>query len=309
MLVLLAFSVATIIVYPMADGLKVHGAGSDEDDALILAGEAITHFKNPYTQLTYLSGTIHPGAGWALLAAPFSATGLYSLFFPFTLMLTFGTLRIEGIDWKNINLFMLFLASSLFVWELAAVGSDWLPFSMLTLTVLLRLLKPSLSTKELAGLTIVLGLLSTFRLVFVLLPVLVAFCVYVIHPSRARGIAFGSIAICVIIQIFFYNLNAGAYPPLLIQLQETNRTFSFGGLAIASAVCVAAVVLMWVKRKSWSPISLFTVGLGVPWTTVALAGLIEMGGFSRWGYSTFLALPLPFMLLVLTSSQPVHHTN
>jgi hypothetical protein len=306
MIVLLAFTVATIIVYPIADGLKVHGAGSDEDDALILAGQAITHFKNPYTQLTYLSGTIHPGAGWALLASPFSATGLYSLFFPFTLTIALSTLRIEGIDWKNINLFMLFLASSLFVWELAAVGSDWLPFSMLILTVLLRLLKPSLSTKELAGLTIVLGLLSTFRLVFVLLPVLVGFCVYVIHPSRVRGIAFGSIAICGIIQIFFYSLNAGAYPPLLIQLQETNRTFSSGGLAFASAVCVATVVLMWVKRKSWSPISLFTVGLGVPWTTVALTGLIEMGDFSRWGYSTFLALPLPFVLLLLTSSQPVH---
>jgi hypothetical protein len=309
MLVLLAFSVATIIVYPMADGLKVHGAGSDEDDALILAGKAITHFENPYTQLTYLSGSIHPGAGWALLAAPFSVTGLYSLFFSFTLMLALGTLRVEGLNWKSINLFMLFLASSLFVWELAVVGSDWLPFSMLILVLMLRLLRPSLNTKEFVGLTIVLGLLSTFRLVFILLPMLVGFCLYFVHPSRALGIALGSIAICVIIHVFFYVLNAGVYPPLLIQLQETKRTFAFGGLATAIAVCVAAGVVMWEKRRTWSPISLFTIGLGVPWTTVALTGLTESGEFSHWGYSTFLALPLPFVLLVLTSSQTARQSN
>ena len=90
MLMLAAFTVGTIAIYPYADGLKLRGAGSDQDDALILAGQALLTFQNPYRQETYLGNQIDPGAGWALLATPFGVPGLYSLFFPATLALAFG---------------------------------------------------------------------------------------------------------------------------------------------------------------------------------------------------------------------------
>lgn len=303
LVVLAAFTVWTVAIYPYADGLKLQGRGSDADDALILASQALLKFQSPYDQETYLGNLIAPGPGWALLAAPFSVSGLYSLFFPSTLALAFWCLRSCGTDWPTLNRFAVLLASSLLVWELAAVGSDYLPFVMLVLVATLLLKQPNLHRFGLIGIIFLTGLLATFRIVFIFLPLLVGFSLLALFPRRALAVALGGLTLALTVQVVFLLLNPSSYPPLSLLLQKANAIFSFEGLTMAIAVCVATAMVMLVNWRTWRPITHLAVGLAVPWALVAAADLVRVhGSLPDWGGASFLAIPLPFVVLALISS-------
>ena len=300
MLMLAAFTVGTIAIYPYADGLKLQGAGSDSDDALILAGQALLRFQNPYSLETYLGNPIAPGPGWALLAAPFGASGLYPLFFPATLALALWCLRSLGHDWLTLNQFTLLLASSLCIWELAFTGSDYLPFVLLTLVVTQLLQKSDLRTLEVAGLILLAGLLATFRIVFFYLPLLVGFALSNIRPRRAVAIAFGSLSLCLAFQVGFFLLNRTSYAPLELLQSKTEATFSPATLGIAMAICAVTGIAMLVNWRSWRPITHLSLGLAVPWAIIAAADLARVNSsLPDWGGASYLALPLPFVVLAL----------
>ena len=304
MLMLAAFTVGTIAIYPYADGLKLRGAGSDQDDALILAGQALLKFQNPYRQETYLGNQIDPGAGWALLATPFGVSGLYSLFFPATLALALWCLRSVGHDWLTLNRFTLLLASSLCVWELAFVGSDYLPFVMLTLAATQLLQQPALRTSGVIGLTLLVGLLSTCRIVFIFLPLLVGFSLFAVCRRRAVVVAFGSLALSIAFQVVFFLLNRTSYPPLELLREEIQATFSPARLTIAIVICAAAGIAMLVNWRTWRPITHLAMGLTVPWVLVAAADLASAhGSLPHWGGASFLAFPLPFVVLALITNK------
>jgi len=303
LLLLAAFAVGTIAIYPYANGLKLQRAGSDSDDALILAGKALLRFQNPYRQETYLGNPIAQGPGWALLAAPFGAAGLYSLFFPTTLALALWCLRSVGHDWLTLNRFTLLLASSLCVWELAFAGSDYLPFVMLTLAVTQLLQKPALPTFGVVGLVLLIGLLSTCRIVFIYLPLLVGFSLFAVLRRRAIAIAVGGLTLCLALQLVFFFVNRTFYPPLDLLQEKARTTFSPETLAIAIAICAITGIAMLVNWRTWRPITHLAVGLTAPWAVVAAADLARVhGSLPDWGGASFLAFPLPFVVLALITS-------
>ena len=224
-------------LYPYADALEMQGLGSDADDALILAGRALLKFQNPYVQHTYLGNPISPGPGWALLSAPFGASGLYALYFPTTLALALWSLRSLGHDWLTLNRFVILLASSLFVWELAIVGNDYLPFAMLTLTAAVLLQQPALNTVQLLCLIVLIGLLSTCRIVFVFLPILIGFSLFSSFPFRAIAVGLGGLSLSAAITSVFV-MRQPSYPPLDLLIEKAQATFSPEGLIVAVALCV-----------------------------------------------------------------------
>ncbi|WP_438015906.1 hypothetical protein WMF18_34345 [Sorangium sp. So ce315] len=71
-------ALVAVFIYPMADGLKRRGAGSDADAAMILAGQALAELRNPYASTTYLGNPFSPGPGWVALWTPLSALGAYA---------------------------------------------------------------------------------------------------------------------------------------------------------------------------------------------------------------------------------------
>jgi hypothetical protein len=300
MLMLAAFTVGMIAIYPYADGLRLQGAGSDSDDALILAGKALLRFQNPYSLETYLGNPIAPGPGWALLAAPFGASGLYPLLFPATLALVLWCLRSLGHDWLTLNQFILLLGSSLCIWELAFTGSDYLPFILLTLVVTQLLQKSDLRTLEVAGLVLLVGLLATFRIVFFYLPLLVGFSLCNVRPRRAAAIAFGSLFLCLAFQVGFFLLNRTSYSPLELFQGKTEATFSRETFGVAIAICAVTGIAMLINWRSWRPITHLSLGLAVPWAIVAAADLARVHmSLPDWGGASYLALPLPFIVLAL----------
>ena len=293
-----ALTVTAVAIYPYADALKLQGRGSDADDALIIAGQALWRFQNPYIQETYLGNPIAPGPGWAVLASPFSVTGLYVAFFPATLAVAIWCLRASRYAWLDINRFMLLLASSLCVWELTAVGNDYLPFALLTLCVLLGLQLESISCLYLMLLTTLVGALATFRLPFLLLPPLIAFSLVSSFPRRAMIVACWATAVSLLLHAAFLTINATDYPPLELLRAKTAYTFSPAGLALAAAVCTVTALIMIFNWRSWHPLTHVAVGLGVPWTIVAVADLVWVSGsVADWGGASFAAMWMPFLIL------------
>jgi hypothetical protein len=63
---------------------------------------------------------------------------------------------------------------------------------------------------------------------------------------------------------------------------------------------------MLINWRTWRPITLLAVGLAVPWAIVAVADLaFVQGRLSIWGGASFLALPVPFLLLALITKTTV----
>lgn len=305
-LLVTAFTLVTLFVYPYADALKEHGAGSDADDALILSAQALIRLENPYALSTYLGNPPAPGSGWAFLAIPFSFPGTYWLFFPSTLALALWRLRLSGFDWTTINRFTILMASSLCVWELAAIGSDYLPFVMLTLIAFELLQRPALKSRHVAGLAILVGALSTFRIVFAFLPLLMGFSLVASYPRRALGVAAGGFAVCAVWQLAFYLLNQDAYPPLQLLQEKTGVAFSPEKLILGAVAVVAAGVLMLIKWREWRPVSLLALGLLTPWAVVASADLARHGNLKDWAGASYLVFSLPFVLLSLLQKENLH---
>jgi hypothetical protein len=298
------FCTATLVLYPVADALKQTGRGSDQDDALILAGKALVRLSNPYIQHTYLNQPVHPGPGWAILTAPLTATGLYALLLPIALTLVLWALRSAGESWQTINRFVLLLVSSLIVWELAVTGSDYIPFALLTLATFLLLMRPALGKAKVVVLCILVGFLATFRLPFILLPGLYALILASRFPLRALAVGIGGTLICMALHLPFYLINLDYYPPLYLVIQKTHASFSSMGLVLASASCVGALWVIGSLQKTWGARAAYAFGLAVPWSIIAFADLIRVeGSLAQWGGASFMTLALPSVVLAVMSTE------
>jgi hypothetical protein len=167
-------AIVNAVGYPVADGLKRVGRGSDQDDALILTGERLLAGQRPYAAVTYLDHRPSPGPGWVLLALPFTVTGLYFLLTPAFVWIAAAAVRAaHGVGPANV--FLLLLASSPGFWETMIVGSDM--FAIGALFVVTAVLAHSCRSPRTAPWVAALaGLASTSRLPFAsIVPLLAAF--------------------------------------------------------------------------------------------------------------------------------------
>jgi hypothetical protein len=299
-----ALCTATLVLYPVADALNQTGRGSDQDDALILAGTALTRFSNPYIQHTYLNQPVHPGPGWAMLAAPLTATGLYAFLLPIALTLVLWVLRSAGESWQTINRFMLLLLSSLIVWELAITGSDYIPFALLMLATFLLLTRPVLGNAKVLVLCILVGFLATFRLPFLLLPSLYALILASRFPRRALAVGLGGTLICAALHLPFYLINLDYYPPLYVVIEKTHASFSPVGRVLAAGLCLSALCVIGSLQKTWGARAAHAFALAVPWSIVAFADLVRSeGSLAQWGGASFMTLALPSIVLAVISEE------
>ena len=125
--------------------------------------------------------------------------------------------------------------------------------------------KPVLSAVKLVDLIVLIGVLSTCRIVFVFLPLLIGF-----------------------------NLFASSYPPLSLLTEKAQASFFPEGLILA----ITAAIVMLIHWGTWGPITHLAMGFAVPWIIIAVADLLRVhGSLSDWDGASFLAFPLPFLVL------------
>lgn len=80
--IVIAWTVAVIAVAAIGYGYtnSTNGlAGSDRDEAIIIAAERMMRGEHPYAEPTYLGNPLSPGPGWVALHIPFVAAGVYWL--------------------------------------------------------------------------------------------------------------------------------------------------------------------------------------------------------------------------------------
>ena len=97
---------------------------------------------------------------------------------------------------------------------------------MLTLAATQFLQKSDLRTLEVVGLILLAGLLSTFRIVFFFLPLLVGFAFSNVRRRRAVALAFGSLSLSLVFQVVFFLLNRASYPPLELLQEKIEDIFA-----------------------------------------------------------------------------------
>jgi hypothetical protein len=76
---ILALTVIVLYGYPIADSLKLHGKGSDQDDCVILGVENLLKAQNPYSSRTYHNNPCSTGMGVLIAYIPFVYIGFYEL--------------------------------------------------------------------------------------------------------------------------------------------------------------------------------------------------------------------------------------
>ena len=288
-------------LYPVADGLKLQQRGSDEDDALIDATFDLLSGRNPYEQQTYFGNPKSPGPGWIILVLPFVVAKVYFLLTPLSALVNaLFVKKITG-SYRNANLFIFLLMTSLGFWETMIVGSDlWAIGFSLAITLMLLF---EYSSSRLSR--IVIGTLSAFvcssRIVFAyLIPVM---SIFLYKRDKKAGTEFlltGATTLLALHGIFFY-WDPELYSPLHL-LTKGNNLMAWHhkwGCVIVTAAGLLYVICSAVNQiESW--LKCLFITLFIPLAFTSWSDLVSRNySFSECLGSNYLIVTIPVLLTLV----------
>ena len=290
---ILLFTAAVAIVYPMADGLKEIGRGADDDNAMRILAENIAVLKNPYVVRTYFGNPLSPGPGWGALWIPINLLGGYHFINPIMLCAAALTLkRYSKNGRRSANIFLLLILSSLAVWEMSTTGSDLFALGLCFLCLPLWL-EQAEKRHWIILLALLLGMVSTARIVFAFIPFLVGFVLWKNSKQKGVLVALTSFSVCVVWHAVFYYWSGGEYPPYHV-LSKGERIMTPNMQILTICVCVASGLFMLRRYKNSSPIWLMWMGLMPPLMALSLADLANWHDWDLgfWGGSRYFLPPM-----------------
>jgi hypothetical protein len=201
------------------------GAGSDADDALVMAAIDTVAGVHPYTKLTYLGNQISPMPGSVIMAIPFAVTGTIYLLNILWLGLLFLLLRRYGGTLLGFSCIALMLAVSPTVLQNLATGSDYVA-NTIYIAIAIWLLIAGVANKHVPewhrfSAAIFLGIgLSSRSNFFVLMPLVFS----ALYQFGGFWAAFKYLAIaafaCLAITIPFWLWDTSNFTPLLVQASK-----------------------------------------------------------------------------------------
>ena len=295
---LLGLTAVIAVVYPLADGLRNVGEGSDHDDALVLAATRLAEGSWPYGVRTYLGMPITPGPGWLLLWLPLAAMHMVWLVGPLALAAWAWAMAKATGTWRASNVALVLLGTSAACWEHLVTGGDYLAIGALATTVVLMAHGRRLPWSLIAGLALVLGLVATSRVVFLYLPLAAAAALWPRDRRVASLVAGLGVAAALGLHAAFYLPNPEAYSPLWVLKK--------GGFLMAPWARVGCVLAclatgLWILRSIRAGTSglgpclgRFWPALAVPLAFVALGGLEYVDwGLASWKAARHLLVAAP----------------
>lgn len=288
--------VINYLVYPIADGLEAQMRGSDQDDALIQAGQRLVSGLNPYEASTYRGNPISPGPGWVILALPFCIPGIYFLMTPLFILGAAFLLRVLGGSFYRSNLFVFLLMSSLAFWEVMVVGSDMLAIGLLFLgCVVLVYFKWEQSIFWTVACVVLVSFAATARVIFVYLIPLIG--VFLWRRGYVTALKFAALSgfMCAAIHVLFYYWNPQSYTPLHL-LGKGEALLPTGLMIPAVLACAAAALYTTLKSRDrldrW--VFLLWLCLLIPLAVLSLGGLISRSyDFASWEEANYLMVVAP----------------
>jgi hypothetical protein len=299
---LVGLSLVCWLVYPIADGLKGSGRGSDADNALIDAATAMLASGAPYSVTTYLGNPLSPGPGWVMLTLPLSLGGGLPLLTPLSALMFGSAMRRQGATWGEVNLLLLALMSSLAWWEMAVVGLDLLSLGLL-LAAAVALLARTHAQGGWMVVALLVGLLATGRVVFAYWPALVGLAVASRHWRGGLQVGAVGILVAIGLHLLFWWPDPAGYAPLHV----FNKLKNFGDpLVFALLLLGACGMVGWLMLSQWrryDMVVLVALGVTTPLLVVALGEACAGVPWALWNGASYLMLAAPLWLLALARSQ------
>ena len=174
---------AVLVVYPYADGLKEVMRGSDQDDAVMICGQALLRGEFPYLERTYFGNPAGP-AQECCAFLPSILSGWYPLTTLIALMLATHFVKQTAGNQTAVD-FVAYLSAGLLFWDHLAVGSRLIVLGLLVLlTTQLSSTSESLRDAVLVGLLC--GILGATRTVFAFVPLMYGFILF--QRSKYHGL-------------------------------------------------------------------------------------------------------------------------
>lgn len=301
--VLLAFyAILSYVIYPIADARKNIGKGSTADDAIIEPAMTLLTNAKLYSPLLYDGVPISPGPGWIIQNAPFALLGVFWLMPIFYIALFMLVTRVNFNRYRETNIALILISSSIIFWELLLKGHDIISMGFLFAVFVVLLFRQS--TRKGAGypsllfLAVAIGVFSTSRVIFIFFPILLS--AFLWKFDRQKAVIFFAISLLIALSLhgYFY-LDSDFYQPLhLFRRGSRNVGFVISILGLMATGAAFIVVFSRLENTVGSWLVSAFVCLAIPLFFISAGELIYSGfDLSIWEGSNYLVPPLPLLLL------------
>lgn len=303
-ILILLFTITMWTIYPIADARKNIGAGSTADDAIIEASLTLLQDAKLYSATTYDGAPISPGPGWILLNSPFVLFDIYWLFPAFHILSAVIVTQFLSGTYRESNLALLILPTSLIFWELLVTGHDLIPlgFSFVTIIVLTYYLRNSSSVitiSLLVATAILTGIIATSRIVFIFIPPLLSLFIWKSSKKNAVFYLFTSMLVSAMLHLYFY-ITSDFYQPLhLLSRGQTNVGISLSFIGLAATIIAVYGAYQHLQNSIESWMVYFFICISIPLATIAFGELSTIGfQFALWEGANYLAVPAPLFAFI-----------
>jgi len=252
--VLSILSLAAIVLYgyPIADSLKLHGKGSDQDDCVILGVENLLKAQNPYSSRTYRNNPCSTGMGVLIAYIPFVYIGFYELGSVIFMIITLWYLYINRGP-KLAFFYKITLLTNILFIELMVVGSDlfFIGFFLLIAALYMDANIDNMSIGKTLLLSVLVGLVASSRInMLIILPI---FAIFGYFRNKLSGILMflSSSVIAILPSFLIYISNPSLFTPLhLIQKAEMLLPLSVRFVVIAIMTFSLVISLFLYSKKA-----------------------------------------------------------
>ncbi len=295
--VLSILSLAAIVLYgyPIADGLKLHGKGSDQDDCVILGVENLLKAQNPYSSRTYHNNPCSTGMGVLIAYIPFVYIGFYELGSVIFMIITLWYLYINRGPRLAFFYKMTLLTNILFI-ELMVVGSDlfFIGFFLLIAALYMDTNIDNMSIGKTLLLSAIVGLVASSRInMLIILPI---FAIFAYFRNKLSGVLMflSSSVIAILPSFLIYISNPSLFTPLhLIQKAEMLLPLSVRFVVIAIMAFSLVISLFLYSKKA----ILFTSAL--LWILTPMFVGLLIGGLAHVEYKVALSEHFNYLIPLL----------
>ena len=292
---ILCLTTIVLYGYPIADSLKLHGKGSDQDDCVILGVENLLKAQNPYSSRTYHNNPCSTGMGVLIAYIPFVYIGFYELGSVIFMIITLWYLYINRGP-KLAFFYKIALLTNILFIELMVVGSDLflIGFFLLIAALYMDANIDNMSIGKTLLLSVLVGLVASSRInMLIILPI---FAIFGYFRNKLSGILMflSSSVIAILPSFLIYISNPSLFTPLhLIQKAEMLLPLSVRFVVIAIMAFSLVISLFLYSKKA----ILFTSAL--LWILTPMFVGLLIGGLAHVEYKVSLSEHFNYLIPLL----------
>ena len=305
-------SIANFYIYPLANARsQTANSGSTGDDAMIIAANTLKTSAKLYDVTINQLAPISPGPGWILLNSGFVLGNIYFLLTPFYIfLLGFFIKKYNQIS--TANLFLIFFSISAVFWELLFNGHDIVAFSIalfLILLIVFQVLRQKYTPEKAILIGIILGLVSTSRIIFIFYPFFIFLLLYEVQKKNSYLLLISSVGINLILNVYFFTVN-DYFQPLHVFFKA--KRILGTELILILTLFIAIFLYYFIKQKKYFQDWFFKAFIlfSLLFIPIVYSDLIRINfEFTKWEGANYIVPLIPFYLFLILTKPKYYFFN